>query len=148
MKIYIACDHQGVNLKKYLLENIKGYEILSPSIENTPKDDYPDFAFALTNLMDKKKDLGILICGTGIGISIAANKVKGVRAARCVSIEDAKLSKQHNHANVICIPASLSNEDALNIINAFLETPYDNDERHLRRISKIISYEDGAYNEL
>jgi len=148
MKVYISCDHKGVNLKKYLMDNLKDYEVRTPALGNSSNDDYPDFAFALTDLMNKEKDLGILICGTGIGISIAANKVKGIRAARVNNVSDAKLAREHNHANVICIPASLDNSLALEIVKTFLETEVDNDERHLRRIEKIISYERKAYNEV
>ena len=97
MKIYIACDHRGVELKKYLIGNLQNtYEIIPSTLPNSSEDDYPDFAFDICTKMDKNTDLGILICGTGIGISIAAS----------------------------------------------------NEERHVRRVNKIISYEQGTYNEL
>ena len=149
MKIYIACDHRGVELKKYLIENLHNtYEIIPSTLPNSSEDDYPDFAFDICTKMDKKTDLGILICGTGIGISIAANKVKGIRCARVNNLEDAKSARIHNHANVIAIPASLDNNYALEIIKTFLETAVSNEERHVRRVNKIISYEQGTYNEL
>lgn len=149
MKIYIACDHRGCELKKFLKENLQNtYEIISSSLPNSSEDDYPDFAFDICAKMDKKEDLGILICGTGIGISIAANKVKGIRCARLNNLEDAKSARIHNHANVIAIPASLEKTLALEIIKIFLITMPSNEERHVRRVNKIISYEEGTYNEL
>ncbi len=149
MKIYIACDHRGCELKKFLKENLQNtYEIISSSLPNSSEDDYPDFAFDICAKMDKKEDLGILICGTGIGISIAANKVKGIRCARLNNLEDAKSARIHNHANVIAIPAYLEKTLALEIIKTFLITMPSNEERHVRRVNKIISYEEGTYNEL
>lgn len=149
MKIYIACDHRGCELKKFLKGNLQNtYEIISSSLPNSSEDDYPDFAFDICTKMDKKEDLGILICGTGIGISIAANKVKGIRCARLNNLEDAKSARIHNHANVIAIPASLEKTLALEIIKTFLITMPSNEERHVRRVNKIISYEEGTYNEL
>lgn len=149
MKIYIACDHRGCELKKHLIENLENaYEIISSSLPNSSEDDYPDFAFDICTKMDKAKDLGILICGTGIGISIAANKVKGIRCARINNLDDAKSARIHNHANVIAIPASLEKNVALEIIKTFLDTLPSNEERHVRRINKIINYEEGSYNEL
>ena len=98
--------------------------------------------------MDKITDLGILICGTGIGISIAANKVKGIRCARVNNLEDAKSARVHNHANVLAMPASLDNTQALELVKMFIETAPSSETRHVRRVNKIISYEEGTYNEL
>lgn len=149
MKLYIACDHRGTSMKDYLIKELEPtYNIIPSAIQNSSEDDYPDFAFDIATEMDKKNDLGILICGTGVGISIAANKVQGIRCARVNNIDDAISSRQHNHANIIALPAYLSNEEALKIIEAFLNTDPSMEERHLRRINKIISYEKAAYNEL
>lgn len=149
MKIYIACDHRGVELKKYLIESLKNkYDMLDSTLPNSSEDDYPDFAFDICTKMDKINDLGILICGTGIGISIAANKVKGIRCARVNNLEDAKSARVHNHANVLAMPASLDNPQALEIAKIFIETAPSNETRHIRRVNKIISYEEGTYNEL
>ena len=149
MKIYIACDHRGVELKKYLIESLKNkYDILDSTLPNFSEDDYPDFAFDICTKMDKITDLGILICGTGIGISIAANKVKGIRCARVNNLEDAKSARVHNHANVLAMPASLDNPQALEIAKMFIETAPSSETRHVRRVNKIISYEEGTYNEL
>lgn len=149
MKLYIACDHRGTSMKDYLIKELEPtYNIIPSAIQNSSEDDYPDFAFDIATKMDKENDLGILICGTGIGISIAANKVQGIRCARVNNIDDAISSRQHNHANIIALPAYLSNKEALKIIEAFLNTSPSMEERHLRRINKIISYEKAAYNEL
>ena len=149
MKIYIACDHSGDELKEKIIKDLQtNYEIVSSTLPNSSEDDYPDFAFDICTKMAKEKDLGILICGTGIGISIAANKVKGIRCARINNLEDAKSARIHNHANVIAIPASLEEPTALEIIEDFLTTEPSLEERHQRRVNKIINYEKEAYNEL
>lgn len=149
MKVYIACDHRGVDLKEFLKNQLKkDYEIIESSIPNNPEDDYPDFAFNIGKLMDKNSDKAVLICGTGIGISIAANKVKRLRCGRVLSVEDAKLARSHNDCNAIAIPASLPQEEALAIVKVFLETEKSDLEKHKRRVNKIISYEEGTYNEL
>ena len=149
MKIYIACDHRGVELKEKLIKDLQtNYEIVSSTLPNSSEDDYPDFAFDICTKMAKEKDFGILICGTGIGISIAANKVKGIRCARINNLEDAKSARIHNHANVVAIPASLDYPLALEIIKTLLTTEPSNETRHVRRVNKIISYEEGTYNEL
>lgn len=149
MKIYIACDHRGVELKEIIIKNLQtNYEIVPSTLPNSSEDDYPDFAFDICTKMDKINDLGILICGTGIGISIAANKVKGIRCARVNNLEDAKSARVHNQANVLAIPASLDNTQALEIVKMFIETAPSSETRHVRRVNKIISYEEGTYNEL
>lgn len=150
MKIYIASDHRGVNLKNTLIDylNIK-YEIREIGLENFDTDDYPDFAFKLGNIVNKDNDnLGILICGNGIGMSIAANKVKGIRCARVLSEEDAFNARSHNGANVIAIGADLNVEKIKKIIDVFINTKVVSEDRHLNRVKKIINYEDGTYNEL
>ena len=96
----------------------------------------------------KEEDYGVLICGNGIGISIAANKVKGIRCARVVNIDDAMKAKEHNHANVISLPCDVSLNEAKDIILAFINTKKDTTDRHQRRVNKIIAYENGEYNEL
>lgn len=149
MKIYIACDHRGVEIKKFLKEKLqKEYEIIESNLPNNANDDYPDFAFDICNLMNKNEDKAILICGTGIGISIAANKVKGIRCGRVLNVVDAKLAREHNDCNSIALSASLTNDQALEIVKAFLQTNTSNLEKHQRRVKKIISYEEGTYNGL
>ena len=101
--------------------------------------DYPEFAKAVcAQITEGKCQLGILICGTGIGMSIAANKVRGIRAALCGDCFSAQATKKHNNANVLCLGARVTGPGlALKIVDTFLDTPFSNDERHVRRISKI-----------
>ena len=151
MKIAIASDHRGVETKqeliKYLEEN--NHIIIDCSKINNPTDDYPDFAFALCQkVVNKEAEIGILVCRTGIGMSIAANKVKGIRCAKVNSIEDAILSRNDNGANVITFNYTDSIENVKKYITAFIEAEVLNDERHVRRVNKIIKYEEGTYNEL
>lgn len=151
MKIYIASDHRGVDVEKKLINTLKGlgYEVENLDLLHHPNDDYPDFAFALCNKVKiNNNSLGVLLCGTGIGMSIAANKVEGIRAARCVSKEDAYFSRQHNAANVICLPNTIEISALLDIITTFVTTPLADEDRHINRVNKIINYESGTYNGL
>ena len=142
MKIYIACDHRGVELKKYLIDNLKkSYDVYASLLPNSSEDDYPDFAFDICTKMDKITDLGILICGTGIGISIAANKVKGIRCARVTTIKDVKVTKNDNNANVIAFSSDVNYDKVKRMIEEFINTPFSNEERHIKRINKISEYE-------
>ena len=150
MKIYIAADHKGVELKKqvteYLLNN--KLEVIDIGLENYELDDYPDFAFKVCEkVIEDKNNLGILICGNGIGMSIAANKVKGIRAARAVTVDDAFKAKNHNGANVIALSAEVDLATTKEIIDTFLITKSATDERFRRRIGKIADYEAGKKNE-
>lgn len=149
MKIYIGSDHKGLELKKEIINSLKGkYEIIDSKIKNNPEDDYPDFAFDVcNNVINDKDSFGIVICGNGIGVSIAANKVKGILCARVTNEEDARNAKTHNNANVIAL-GGVSLNTAIDIIEAYISAPVINEERHLRRVSKIIKYEQGEYNEL
>lgn len=148
MRIAIATDHNGVEEKKIIIENLQnqGIEIIDCSINNNPVDDYPDFAINLCNeIINHHADLGILMCGTGIGMSIAANKVKGIRCAKVSNEDEARLSKEHNNANVIALSYKEDINTLISWINTFIKTPFGNSERHLRRINKISSYEEGNY---
>ena len=150
MKMYLATDHNGIQLKKELEDylNSNGVEVFNVDIQNNDTDDYPDFAFSLCKNVVANNALGILICGNGIGMSIAANKVKGIRAARVCTIDDAFKAKNHNGANVITFGANLDLELVKEIVNTFIATKGPTEERHIRREQKIIDYENGAYNEL
>jgi ribose 5-phosphate isomerase B len=149
MSIYIASDHRGVELKNYLVKELVNKEnVIKSAIENSPEDDYPDFAFDVGNKMSLTNDLGVLICGNGIGISIAANKVKGIRCGRVLCVEDAIAAKEHNHANAISLPADMNHKLALDIVLNFINAKESNEDRHVRRVNKIISYENGDYFEL
>ncbi len=139
MKIGIANDHKGYILKNKVKEFLfdKGYEVIDlGSKEETS--DYPIFAFKLGEIVKSGEvDFGILICGTGIGVSIAANKVKGIRCAHVSNVEEAYLSRLHNDANVIALGSETSD---LNIVDKFLNTSFSNEERHLKRIKMIEEY--------
>ena len=149
MKIAIATDHNGVNEKQELIKILSEYEFLDKSTNNTPIDDYPDFAYAVSkSVVNKEADLGVLLCGTGIGMSIAANKVKGIRCAHCSSVEQAHLAREHNDANIIALSYKQDINELVEMIKEFIETSHSEDERHHRRVNKIISIEDGTYNEL
>ncbi len=147
-KIAIASDHRGVEYKKEIvkfLEN-QNYEVIDCSKENTPTDDYPDFAFAVCEkIVNKEADIGILVCRTGIGMSIAANKVKGIRCAKINSIEDATLSRNDNGANVMTFNFTEDIENIKKYIMAFIKADVITGERHQRRIDKISSYEKEVY---
>lgn len=139
--IGIGSDHGGFHLKeeiiKYLKENnipFKDYGTYS-----TDSVDYPEYSKKVANdVANGTLEKGILICGTGIGISIVANKVKGVRAALCHDVFSAKATREHNDANILCMGERVIGVGlALEILKAFLETPFSNDERHIRRINMI-----------
>lgn|SRR5574344_870950 len=149
MKIAIATDHNGVDVKKEIIKYLTNinYEVLDLSESNSPVDDYPDFAIKLGETINQKKaDMGILICGTGIGMSIAANKVKGIRCAHLNNTADAILSREHNNANVMAIGKNTPINEILKIVNIFITTKFSNETRHNRRINKITNYENGEYD--
>ena len=122
MKIALASDHRGYDLKEYLIKELKkNYEILDLGTNSTESVDFPVYGIALGEaIKNKEADLGIAICGTGIGISIAVNKVQGVMCAKISNEIEAKLAKEHNNANVIALSGDLPQEEALNMINTFL----------------------------
>lgn len=145
MRIFIANDHNGVeiknNLKKYV--SSLGYEVIDFGTNEDEKTDYPIYAYKVGKIIaSSTTDLGILICGTGIGMSIACNKVKGIRCAKVSNIKEAKLTKQHNNANVIAISSKCPMWKLKRIIKTFIETPFSNEERHVRRNSLIDNYYD------
>jgi ribose 5-phosphate isomerase B len=139
-KIYIAADHAGFVLKKFLIAELKklGFTALDLGCDSEKKSvDYPDYAQKLCKKITKNSDVGILICGSGIGISIAANRFKHIRAALCNSVKAAKLSRAHNDANVICFGARLTSEKiTLASLKAFLNTEFE-DGRHGKRVQKL-----------
>lgn len=151
MKIGIANDHCGVNRKKEIIKYLKSkkYEVIDFG-SNTPESvDYPIYAFELgKKISNKEVDLGILLCGTGVGMSIAANKVNGVRCAKVDNIKDAKLTRQHNDANMIALSAGISIIKTKDIIDVFLKTKFSGEDRHIRRISMIDTYKNESFSEL
>ena len=145
MRLGITNDHRGYKLKVELLEKLKkDYEIIDYGAKGTENVDYPLYAFKLGEaLANKEIDFGIAICGSGIGISIACNKVKGVRAARVLSLEDVIETRGDNDANIICLNENMSVDTAYNLIITFITTSFSNQERHIRRINEIKEYEVG-----
>ena len=143
MKIALAADHRGYHLKQEIIKKLKNnYEILDLGTNSEDSVDFPKYGIVLgETIRDKKADLGIAICGTGIGICIAANKVKDIMCAKINNIEEAKLAKQHNHANILALPGYLDSNEALNMIQTFLRTKPLEDEKYLRRINEIKEYE-------
>lgn len=144
MKIGITNDHRGLVLKQTLtnyLEN-KGYNIIDYGTDSDDSVDYPDYAFKLGKSLQKKDiDLGIAICGTGIGMDIALNKVKGIRCAKASNEEEAILARSHNDANALALTAKISSNMAKDIVDKFINTNFSNDKRHIERIQKIKEYE-------
>ena len=135
-KIFIASDHAGYEMKTKLKDNFSSFiDLGTNSIDSV---DYPDFANKLTNeVLNNDKSLGILICGTGVGMSIAANRSKGIRAGLVNSVEVARLIRQHNDANVLVIPGRfMQAEEAINCVKMFIETQFEAG-RHKQRIEKI-----------
>ena len=144
MKIVLGADHNGVDFKQLLIDHLisGGYEIEDAGPSDTESVDYPDFAFAAAEMVSNgSADRGILICGSGIGMSMAANKVPGIRAALCFSPESAALARQHNDANVLTLAGWQSEaSDVLQIVDTFLTTDFEGG-RHARRVDKIMAYE-------
>ena len=141
MKIAIASDHRGYELKKYLKKNIKDIDIVDLGTDTNKSVDYPDFGFKLGEYVVKNKCFGVAICGSGIGISIACNKVKGVRCAKVNFIKEAIVTRKDNNSNVLAISSDINPERALRIIETFLDTKFSGEERHVKRINKISEYE-------
>lgn len=144
MKIGIANDHHGVSIKQNLTDYLtdKGYNIVNYGTDDNEMVDYPDYAFKIGEAIKENKiDYGILICNTGIGMSIAANKVKNVRCAKVNNEYEAKMTRRDNDANVIAISSQTDIAILKKILDIFLETKYENIERYDRRINKINNYE-------
>lgn len=142
MKIFIASDHAGYELKEEVKnELMKSYEVVDLGTNSVTSVDYPNYAIPLGEQVVKENGKGILICGTGIGMSIACNKVKGIRCAKVDNLEEAKLTRLHNNANVIALSSHKNYDDAIQYIATFLTTPFSMEERHQRRIHEIEEYE-------
>ena len=145
MTIAIASDHRGVLYKKELINYLtkQNFNIIDCSKENTPTDDYPDFAFSVCKeVVNKNADFGILVCRSGIGMSIAANKVKGVRCALLSDVWSAKMTRLHNDTNVMALGGGVVGEHlALEIVDTWLGTEFTGEERHNRRLAKLAALE-------
>ena len=140
MNILLANDHAGTSLKNEIKKNLenKGYSVINLGCDTEESVDYPDFAHPLAEKISNNQNLkGIIICGSGIGVSMSANKHKGVRSALCWNKETAKLSRSHNNANVLSLPARfLAKKEAIEMVEIFLNTDFEGG-RHERRVDKI-----------
>lgn len=138
--IPIGCDHAGFELKTILIDHLtqKGYELKDFGCYSEESIDYPDFGHPVASMVETDPEmLGILICGSGNGINMTANKHQGVRSALCWKKEIAELARAHNNANIIALPARfISTQEAIEIVDAFFSTPFEGG-RHERRVNKI-----------
>lgn len=150
MKIAIGCDHGGINLKPVLVDyfNKKGIEFKDFGTFDKTSTDYNEYGELVANAVASGEyEKGILICGTGIGMSIVANKVKGVRCGHCHDVFSAKMTRLHNDANVLALGERVVGPGLfLEIVEAFLFTEFSNDERHERRVNKIKALEEKNFN--
>ena len=144
MRVAIGSDHRGYDVKRRLATLLQrlGHEVSDYGPQSADSVDYPDFAFQVAKAVSERRaDRGILVCGTGIGMCIAANKVRGVRAAPCHDSITAEMSRRHNDANVLCLSADLLGEELIErMVRIWLETPFESG-RHARRVDKITRFE-------
>ncbi len=140
MKISIGSDHAGYELKSFLIKALKAQEVQIVDFGTHSSDsvDYPDFAHPVSeSVANAQSDFGIVVCGSGNGVAMAANKHSGIRCALCWLPEIAKLAKQHNNANIVALPARfITNNEALDIVNSFMEAKFEGG-RHGKRVEKI-----------
>ena len=147
MKLGIASDHRGYHLKEKIKEAIEDIEIIDYGTNSEESCDYPDYAFKLGEAVARKEvDYGIAICGSGIGISIACNKVKGIRCAKVSNREDARVTRIDNNSNIVAFKEDVPIDDALSIIYTFINTDFSEEEKHHRRVDKILKYEEDHYD--
>lgn len=145
MKIGIACDHGAFEAKEIIKEYLikEGHEVTDYGTYSNASCDYPDFAYACAeSVSEKKNERGIVICGTGIGVSITANKVKGIRCALCSEATSARLTREHNDSNMLAMGQRTTGIEVMkDIVRTWIHTDYSHDERHQRRIDKITQIE-------
>ncbi|MDR0883249.1 MAG: ribose 5-phosphate isomerase B [Oscillospiraceae bacterium] len=145
MTIALGADHGGYPLKEAIKKHLadQGYTVRDLGTHSTDSVDYIPYAAAAgKSVAAGESDLGILCCGTGLGMSIAANKIHGIRAACCADWFSAQKTREHNDANVLCLGARVTGEDAaLTLVDVFVSTPFSGDERHARRIAQISALE-------
>jgi ribose 5-phosphate isomerase B len=143
--VYVGSDHRGFNLKKSILEFLRGlnYEVYDMGAsEYNPDDDYSEIAIKLAEKVAIEKTKGILICASGVGVCVAANKVDGIRAALCTSEKQARLAREDDGTNILCLSSELVDEETnFKIVKMFLETVFSSEEKHIRRINIIKNYE-------
>ncbi len=147
MKIAIAADHAGYPLNERVIKELRhaGYELIDfgTHVGSRP-DDYPDYAVKIGRaIQSKEAEIGILICGSGVGASVAANKLNGIRAALCGDTYSAHQSREHDDCNVLCLGARVTGEElAMEIVRAFVAARFSGEERHMRRLEKIKAIEE------
>jgi ribose 5-phosphate isomerase B len=145
MRLAIASDHRGYNAKQQLISCLQklGHEVTDLGPATGDSVDYADYAFLVAEAVSEgRADRGVLICGTGVGMCIAANKVRGVRAAPCYDLVTTEMSRRHNDANILCLSADLLGGDLIErMAKTWLETAFEGG-RHARRVDKIKRYED------
>lgn len=140
MKVSIGCDRAGIQLKNFIIESLRDeFDFIDLGTNSNEAVDYPDYAKKVVKtILNKDVDFGILICGTGIGMSISANRFSGIRASLCHNSLEAKLTREHNDANILCLGSRIIGQEmALENVKVFLNTKFSNEERHIRRINKI-----------
>ncbi len=138
--LYLACDHGGLTLKDEVIKACAPIEVTDLGTYTEDSVDYPDFALEMVKKIQGTENRGILICGTGIGMSIAANRFKAIRASLCTSVYDAKYTRLHNNSNILCLGARSPFVDpVLDIIKAWIETEYEGG-RHAKRVSLFEQY--------
>jgi len=146
MKIAAGWDHRGRVFRERVKDAIEtlGHEFVDMGAPDEAPSDYPDYAFRVGEAVrDGECDMGVLVCGSGIGVDIAANKVKGVRAATAHDVETARLSRSHNNANVLCLSEKTAASDVFpSILRTWFVTPPPTEGRHVRRVGKITAYEE------
>jgi ribose 5-phosphate isomerase B len=138
MKVFIASDHAAFNEKNALIENLKGkYEVIDLGTNSSESTDYPEWVKKLVDEVKREDVPGILLCGSGIGVCMAANRFKNIRAALCRDEDDAKMTRLHNNANVLCLAGRKTPQDTINrITDVFLTTPFEGG-RHQTRIDQF-----------
>ena len=146
MKISLAADHNGFDLKKEISDQLEndGHEVIDVGPHShDPLDDYPDYAKKLADSVSRGESLrGIMICGSGVGASVASNKVKGIRAAVCHDIYSAHQGVEHDDMNVLCLGSRIvGSEVARELVKAFITAKYTGEERHQRRLDKVLDME-------
>ncbi len=151
MKIAIASDHAGFRLKTILVTWLsgKGHDVLDLGTFSEEPVDYPDFAKKVADaLLAKQSEKGIIICGSGVGASIAANKIKGIRASVCHDTYSAHQGVEHDDMNTLALGSRIIGENlAMEILDAFIKARFSNEERHVRRLKKVLLLENSSFNE-
>jgi ribose 5-phosphate isomerase B len=144
-KIAMGADHAGFELKRDLVDELKkqGYQVTDYGTSSTAPADYPDYALAVSEAVaNKQVDLGIIVCGSGVGASVAANKVVGARAALCHDTFSARQGREDDDTNILCLGARVIGQSlALEVVNAFLKAEFSHADRHVRRLNKVIAIE-------